>query len=289
MKKNALLFMIFALTFSACSLFENDSSTKKIMSADNATLTQAIADRDSLIALINDISSDMAQIKQLEQIISISNVSNEISSDKNKIREEIEAIKITLRQRQEKLNSLEEQLKSSKLKNKQLDKTIKNLKQQIETQKNEIDSLTNALTFAKQQIISLENDKDSLNQTITSITEEKEQIEDVAIKAIEDVNELNKCYYAIGTKKELKNNKILETGFLKKSKLLEGDFNANFFNTLDKRTFNKLDLHSKDAKILTKHPTGSYSIEDVNGQKVLYIKDIKSFWNLSNYLVIQVD
>ena len=89
--------------------------------------------------------------------------------------------------------------------------------------------------------------------------------------------------------KELKEHKILETGFLRKSKLLKGNFDQSFFTTADKRTLTVLNLHSKKAKVLTNPPSGSYEIIDNNGQKALRILNPDSFWALSNYLVIEID
>ena len=102
-------------------------------------------------------------------------------------------------------------------------------------------------------------------------------------------NELNTCYYAIGNKNELKDNKIIETGFLRKTKIMEGDFDRNFFTRADKRTLTQIDLNSTKAEVLTNQPAGSYSIDDLNGHKVLRITNPALFWSLSNYLVIKID
>jgi hypothetical protein len=102
-------------------------------------------------------------------------------------------------------------------------------------------------------------------------------------------NEMNKCYYVAASKKELKSHNILESGFLKKSKLMAGDFDKTFFTTSDRRSLNEIKLHSKKAKVLTNQPAASYSIIDEDGQKVLRITNKDQFWSLGNYLVIQID
>lgn len=289
MNKKILALLIPIFLVSSCNFKQHEDLTKEeLINADKDALAQAIADRDSLIALYNDIAFDVAQIKNLEQIISISNASGE-NPNSNKLKDDLQAIKTTLQQRQEKLQKLEQQLKSSKLSNSKLEKSIELLKAQISSQKNEIDSLSNALSIAKSQIQNLQTDNDSLSQTITTISNEKAVVEEIANNAINDVNELNKCFYAIGTKKELKANNIIESGFLKKTKILQGQFDTAFFSSADKRTLTTINLHSNKAKILTNHPKESYTIEDIDGQKVLNITDYQQFWNLSNYLVIQVD
>ena len=291
--RKIIAILLASMTIWSCS---NDSKQNEeqialqdTINANKEALVKAIADRDSLFSLINDISDDMDQIKALENILASNTWTGETSSKKEKIKNDLQILKNTLQQRQQKLNELEKKLKDSKLTNTKLEKTIETLKTQIAEHQVEIENLNTALTSAKGQIVKLENDKDSLNKTITTVTAEKAKVEEIAEEAISNVNELNKCFYAIGSKKELKQNKILESGFLKKTKVMQGEYDQNFFSVADKRTLKKINLHSKKAKILTNHPANSYELQDVDGQKTLLITNPSIFWNLSNYLVIQID
>ena len=46
---------------------------------------------------------------------------------------------------------------------------------------------------------------------------------------------------------------------------------------------------SRDAKLLTNHPAGTYNLlRDANKQYVLRITDPQRFWSTSKYLVVQV-
>ena len=291
--RKIIAILLASMTIWSCS---NDSKQNEeqialqdTINANKEALVKAIADRDSLFSLINDISDDMDQIKALENILASNTWTSETSSKKEKIKNDLQILKNTLQQRQQKLNELEKKLKDSKLTNTKLEKTIETLKTQIAEHQVEIENLNTALTSAKGQIVKLENDKDSLNKTITTVSAEKAKVEEIAEEAITNVNELNKCFYAIGSKKELKQNKILESGFLKKTKVMQGEYDQNFFSVADKRTLKKINLHSKKAKILTNHPANSYELQDVDGQKTLLITNPSIFWNLSNYLVIQID
>lgn len=291
MKNFSSLLLIGTLLLCSCGQEKTGNEIPvEIINADKEALAQAIADRDSLFVLVNEITGDMSQIKELEKILAINNsLETESSSQREQIKNDIEAIKLTLQQRREKLDQLEKKLKMSKLSNSKLEKTIATLSAQIDSQNVEIETLTTKLFHAKGEIVKLEQDNDSLSQTIQNVSSQKAQVEEIANQAISNINELNKCYYAIGSKKELKNKNILESGFLKKTKVLENEFDDKFFSTADRRTLNTINLHSKKAKILTNHPENSYLIEDQNGQKILKIKDRDAFWNLSNYLVIQID
>ena len=68
-----------------------------------------------------------------------------------------------------------------------------------------------------------------------------------------------------------------------------GDVNKDYFTQVDIRTTKEIKLYSKDADILTTHPTGSYALEkDDKDQLTLKITNPKEFWSVSKYLVIQV-
>ena len=103
------------------------------------------------------------------------------------------------------------------------------------------------------------------------------------------MNNLNTCYYVIGSKKELKANKIIETGFLRKTKILQGDFEMSYFTKADRRTLSEIPLRSHKAQLMTNHPKDSYELIDRDGSKVLHILNANRFWEKSNFLVVKVD
>ncbi len=252
----------------------------------NDSLLVANAEKDSLLSLINDINDGMMQIRDMEKIISASNLNNETRNKRQEIMDNMRLIQQALQDRREKLASLERRIKNSKGDSAQLQKTIDGLKKQIADQEASIARLTEELRKAHIEIQVLNTAVDSLNVANQTITEEKVAAEE---KSEQLVNELNTCYYVIGSKNELKENKIIETGFLRKTKVLEGDYEINYFTKGDKRTLTEIPLHSKKAKIYTKHPDGTYEIVDNDGVKSLLITDPTRFWSLSNFLVIQID
>lgn len=291
MKRVYFIMISASLFFVGCGQKgENEMSEDDMIKADKAALAQAIVDRDSLFSIINEISNDMSQIKELEQILVVTNsMDAESVSKREGLKNDIEAIKLTLHQRREKLEKLETKLKKSQFTNSKLKKTIETLKAQIDSQKVEIENLSNELLIAKDKIVVLEKDKDSLNQTITNVAAAKAEVEQIALEAINNVNELNKCYYIIGSSKELKDMNILKSRFMKKATINHEDFNNNLFITADKRTLTSIPIHSNEVKILTNHPLNTYSIVDENGQKVINITNPSQFWSHSNYLIIEID
>lgn len=273
------------LILSGCTDKKKLEEAEKQNDATRAELIEAVNDRDQLLSLVNEISAGMDQIKQLENILSVSG-KNETPGQREQIQADIAAIQQTLQQRREKLAELEKKLSASSGANTELKKTIASLRSQIDSQAGEITTLRTNLSEATGKIGELDAAVDSLHTTVTTVTAERDSTEQQNTII---TNELNQCFYAIGTKSELKENKIIETGFLRKTKLMKGDFDQSFFTTADKRTLTTLDLNSDKAEVLTNQPAGSYVITEVNGHKVLRITNPVAFWSLSNYLVIKID
>ncbi len=253
----------------------------------NTELQATLATQDSLFALINEISEGMNQIKDMEHIIATPGLNGDTQSGRAELRNDMASIRQALQQRRERLAQLEEKLKKNNGKNATLMKTIENLKQQISSQESEIAQLNSKLSAAGVEIASLGAKVDSLSSTVTAVTTEREEARQEATQL---TDELNTCYFAIGTKKELQDNQIIQTGFLRKTKIMEGDFEKNYFTRADKRTLVSIPLHSKKAEVMTKQPKDTYEIvEGDQGQKILKILDPARFWELSNFLVVKVD
>jgi len=71
--------------------------------------------------------------------------------------------------------------------------------------------------------------------------------------------------------------------------VLQANFNKSYFTKIDIRVDKVIKLYSKSAKILTTHPSGSYTLQrDASNQYVLRVSDPQLFWSTSKYLVVQV-
>ncbi len=274
------------LMLSACDTKENSSATDPTL--ENSTrqeLQTAVADRDSLLSLVNGIAECMDAIKQKENLLTTGSV-GERTLDRGQIEADIAAIQQVLEQRRQQLEQLEKRLEKSNLNNAQLKKTIETLRAQIAEQNTEIENLRSSLDAANATIGNLNTTVANLNTAVDSVTNERNLAQEQAVAA---QNQLNTCYYVAASGKELKEHDILKSGFLRKKKVMDGDFDKSFFTKADKRTLAYINLHSKKAKVLSNQPIGSYEIVDQNGQKVLRILDAGQFWSLSNFLVVQID
>ncbi len=284
MKRVLIVCALAATLLTSC---ENEKQRKEVENAQaiaEATreeLESAIAERDQLLDLINEVSSGMDDIKGVEEIVAV-NASGESVDNRGKITSDINAIRASLEERRQKLADLEQKLKNSKINNSKLLQTIETLRGQIDSQQREIETLTASLSEARKRIGVLDQAVDSLGTQVAEVTEQRDAAQE---EAVAQANLANACYYAIGSKSELKAH-----GFLRKTKIMQGDFDQSFFIKADRRTLATIPLHSKKAKIISvTPPASSYTIKDVNGQKVLEITNPNLFWGVSNYLVIQID
>ncbi|WP_290452971.1 hypothetical protein [uncultured Muribaculum sp.] len=285
MKKYVILIATGLLCMTACNEGKLKIAEARNVQLDDSLQT-ALANQDSLFILLNDITDGMTQIKAMEKILNSGNLSSETASRKDQIKSDMAAIQQALQQRRQRLAELEKKLSTSQQYSTTLKRTIDNLKAEIAQQEASISTLRNDLQAAKIQVADLSRSVDSLS---TTVIEERQATELAQQEAQSVTNELNTCFYAIGSKKELKEANIIETGFLRKTKLMQADFQQSYFTRADKRTLNSIATHSKKAKILTNMPSDSYNIEDADGYKIIQITDPARFWSLSNYLVIQVD
>lgn len=264
---------------------DNASVNQLVQTRDS--LQQVIADQDSLLSLLNELGDGMQQIKTLENILSSENLQSETPDRRNKIRNDMADIQRALNERRQRLSELEARLNKSNANNANLRQAISSLKSQIAAQVTTIESLRKDLASANIYIDQLTHNVDSLNTTVATTIEEKNAAEQMNVEL---TNQLNECYYVIGSKSELKEHDIIKTGFLKKTKIMPEDFQRSYFTVADQRSMASLPLHSKKAKVLTSQPEDSYEIvTGADGMKVLNITNPQEFWATYKYLVIQVD
>lgn len=268
----------------------DDGQSKKhqsLMEASKQELASALEERDQLLLLVNEISSGMEQIKNLEHILTINgNRALENPAKRRQLLSDMEAVKKTLQKRREKLAELETRIKNSTLSNEELQKSIEALRGLIDSQAQKLKQLNGLLSSATAKIDSLNLEVDSLNSTVATVNHNLDSVQAASARL---ANELNSCYYVIATKNQLKKHQIIGTAFLRKTKLLEGDFDKDFFVIGDKRNLRDIDLHSRKVKMYTNHPRDSYEIIETDNSKRLNITNPEKFWSLSNYLVIQID
>ena len=292
----ALVVMAGIASMSSCKKDKAEVAKVNQDSIDNLALTDSLAtiraEKDTLAALMMEVSDGMNQILDMQNQMSVENLNSDSPDKKIQLRNNILAIQQGIVEQKQRVAQLEKRLKQSTNYSDAMKKQIASLKQQLDHQESIINSLTAQLQAAHVTIKNLNTKVDSLNTENAHVTSAynsaSARAQEETQRANNLVNEMNVCYYVVGSKKELKRQKIIETGFLKKTRVMEGDFTQSYFTKADKRTLNRIALHSKKAEIMSRHPSGSYVVEGEGGQKVLKITNPSRFWELSNYLVVKI-
>ena len=264
---------------------DNKSKVDGAVTAARDSLNKVIAEKDSevndIMSAFNQIEEGLREIGRAEGRISVAR-DGEGASRTQRIAENMQFIQQTMQQNRELIDKLRMQLRESSINGEQLKKTIESLAQQLEEKDKELQQLRAELDAKDIHIMDLDEKIANLNTNVSNLSSE-------SAKKTETINaqdkQLHSAWFVFGTKKELKQQQILKDG-----KVLQGNFNKEYFTKVDIRVDKEIKLYSRSAKMLTSHPSSSYTLQrDANKQYVLRITDPQLFWSTSKYLVILVD
>lgn len=280
MKKVIYFVCLITLVLTGCT--QRKASTS--IDPANDSLQQVIAQRDNeindIMGTLNEITEGFRQINEAENRVSIVK-DGEGTNKKQQIKENIQFISNTMQRNRELIKKLQQQLRDSRFNGGELKKTIENLTQQLDEKNQQLQQLRTELDSKDIHIAELDETVNNLNSNVSNLKTESEQ----KSQTISDQDkQLNTAWFVFGTKKELKDQHILVNG-----KILESNFNKNYFTKVDIRVDKEIKLYSKSARVLTMHPSSSYTLSrDANNQYVLRINNPQIFWSTSKYLVILV-
>lgn len=229
---------------------------------------------------LNEIEEGFQQISEAEHRVSLAKDGEGVNK-KQKLKEDIQFIADRMKQNRELIAKLQKQLANGTLKGAQLQKTIEGLQKQLEEKDAQLQTLREELDKKDIHIAALDETVNNLNTKTNRLTAESNQ-------KTETINaqdkQIHTAWYVFGTKKELKEQSIIQDG-----KVMTGNFNKNYFTKVDIRNLSEIKLYSKSAKLLTTHPSSSYSlVRDANKQYTLRITNSQIFWSTSKYLVVLV-
>ncbi len=284
MKKTFVLPLLCCLGLFSCG---ESSSAYKVLKAQydsiaivEQALSEDLSQTDSLVA---SVLVNFQDIESVENMININPRKGELrKSERERIKDNMMLIGEKLKTNGETLEALSKKLTESERGNKAMRRTLYALKKTIKHQKEKVTKLEEALR--KRNIIIGELDAmiNGLNRDVEALSdqadEQRRELEEQEVR-------LNTVRYCIGTKRDLKDMKVLSHG-----RIQAENANDSYFTKADLRDLNQIATYSKDVKILTLHPKSSYTwLLDKEHKMVLNIKDAKAFWASSKVLVIQVD
>lgn len=286
MKKLLFLSVCVALLASCGNAGKNEA-----LKAENDSLTATLANRDAeleeIMAIFNDVQEGFRLINEAENRVDLQSGSLEGATPAQKIKEDIRFISEKLQSNREQIAKLEEQLKNSKHNSAQFKKAIANLNAELQAKAEQIETLQTELASKNIRIAELDDAVAGLTQNVADLIAEN-KVKSATVASQDKA--LNTAWFVFGTKSELKEQKIIESKFLQKTKVLsDAEFNKDYFTQIDIRTDKEIKLYSKDADLLTTHPAGSYVLEkNAEGLLTLKITHPAQFWSVSRYLVILV-
>lgn len=282
MKKLFFIACCAALLLTGCNEGKNKPDLANVHQADS--LNDIIAQKDSeindLMGTFNEVQEGLRQISEAENRVALAK-SGEGANNKQKLKEDIQFIANQMKKNKELIAELNKKLEGSSLQATQLKKTIESLTAELAEKEKQLQTLREELDSKDIHIAALDESINNLNTNVSNLKTES-QNKTATINAQD--KQLNTAWYVFGTKKELKGQHIMEDG-----KVMSGNFNKNYFTKIDIRNTTEIKLYSKSVKLLTAHPSSSYSlVRDANKQYTLRITNPQIFWSTSKYLVIQV-
>lgn len=280
--KKILFVMCCMATIVACKNSKTPEPQQNIVQ--NDSLQKIIEQRDNeindMMGILNDVEEGFRAISKAEDRVTIAK-DGEGANKQEQIRENIQFIQQRMEHNRSLIAKLQQQMRESSFKSEELKRTVSNLIKQLEEKDDQLKQLRAELAAKDIHIAELDQTISNLNTNVSDLKTESEQ----KAQTIDSQDkQLNTAWFAFGTKKELKSQNILVKG-----KVLQGNFNKSYFTKIDIRVDKEIKLYSKSAKLLTMHPSSSYTLTtDAKDQYVLRITNPQIFWSTSKYLVIQV-
>lgn len=280
--KKLLLVAVALVALMACNQKSGETQDRGQRQQDslNRIIEQKNNEINDMLSTLNDIEDGFRAINEAENRVTIAK-NGEGASAKDRIRDNMQFISETMQQNRELISKLRNQLRQSTVKTDELRRTIDNLTQQMEEKNAQIQVLMAELQAKDVTIGDLNTQVSDLSSNVSALKEETTQKSQTI--SSQD-KQLNTAWFAFGTKKELKEQRILDDG-----QVLRSNFNRDYFTKIDIRVDKEIRLYSRSAKVMTTHPESAYTLtQDANKQYVLRITNPQLFWSTSKYLVVLV-
>lgn len=289
--KKILLAMVIGLSLVSCG--KNSREYKQLsQQADSLRLANAEmqGDFNEMLATLNEVEDGFAQIKEAENYLVVqSRSTGEMNTNmRDRIKTDMQLVAETLRNNREQLAKLQKQVQGSRYQSSEMKKTIDRLTAELENKTAMISSLQEELAKRDIRIQELDDAVNDLTGRLDTLSQEAKDRE----KTMKNQErEINSVWYVYGTRSELKKQNIVSGGgIFKSTQVMKGDFNKDYFIKEDKRTLKEIPLYAKGAKILTNQPEDTYKfVKGKDGNLTLVIEKPNEFWQISRYLVIQVE
>lgn len=281
--KKILIIAIAAMAMAACQE-KKDTGTVSQTDVRIDSLQRIIDHKDNelndVMSTFNEIQEGFRLIEAAEKQVNVIK-DGEGTNKSEQIRQSIRSIQQRMQHNRELIARLQQQVREGSTRSEELRRTIDNFVKELENKNNELQQLRAELQEKDIRIAELDNAVTTLNSDVNQLREETAKKSETISN--QDM-QINSAWYVFGTKKELQEQNIYQKG-----KVLQSNFNKSYFTKIDIRVDKEIKLYSKNARMLTSHPAGSYTLQpDAQKQYVLRITNPQQFWSTSKYLVVLV-
>lgn len=287
--------LIFLLSATLCSCVENSKKYKELQDQLDSLQSNYGTQKnqlDEIFGALNEIEQGLEDIRKTENILAIE-TSNENGSytltQKEKIESNIDAIRTAINGYQKKIEKLKN---DANLKSVEFKKRLNALQSQLDEKLTIIQRLTNELESKEliikekdETIAELGNQVSDLQDNVDELNNQTDRMQGT-ISAQE--KELHSAYYIVATKDELVKLGVITKGGLFSSSKVSYQSEKSAFIKIDYRQVSVINTNARKAKILSIHPKGTYSVENIDDEDIITISDPEKFWEQTKYLVIQV-
>lgn len=276
-----------ALTITAC---DNRQAEVDQANRQKDSLASIINERDSslndFLSSFNEIEKNLDSIARKQNAINVNvDKQGELNKTaKERINDNIAAINQLMNDNRAQIAELNRKLKNSGNKIAHFETMIKTLNEQIAQKDRELADLNDKLNSLNTQVAQLQTSVDTLTRTTISQTKTID----------EQTTSLHTAYFVVGKSKDLQTMKVIDkTGGLLgigKTSKLSSNFDNNKFTRIDYVQTSTIPIDSKGAKVITTHPSDSYTLNKDKDKVVsLSITNAEKFWSASKYLVVVKD
>mgnify|MGYP003456002936 FL=1 len=279
MKKTLTILSVALVAFMLSSCVEKSKKYQQLMAEKEAVVLEnqnIEREYNAALGIISDVENNLQALRDAEGMMLIK---NESDSRRDQLNSELIQIKETMAMNRAKLDSLSSVLDKSNKDRAYLRNTIKKLQAQLAEKEATIVAMQEQIAQKDQEIAGLNTQVSNLNEDLTKVTAEKDEQSRIIA---DQIAAMNTVYYVGAKKKELKANGILTSKYI-----LRQEVPANAFTQADKRELSEIVFATKKAKVLSAHPTESYTIVVKDKQSVLQITNPELFWSVTKYLVVQ--
>lgn len=249
-----------------------------------------MAERDSLAGhmtelqdIIGGVTTSLDSIDTQEGLLFVKNEDG-TRATKKQIMARIQSYKELLERQREQLAEMEKKQKSDKKGIRELNTIIGRLRQEIYDKEQKIAELERDLSTSRKNIEELQTIVVQTKEIASTTAEERDALQEIATAQDEIINQ---GFFMVGTKRELKDMGVVKGVF--RSKADYANLDDSKFTRIDIREFTEMSINGRSAKLITEKPADSYVLTDNgNGTCTLKITNPTSFWQSSQFLIIQV-